>query len=206
MKISERILILILFFIIGIIAGAVNVSADGFDIKSYDVNADVQKDGNVWLTQKIKYDFDGSFHGVYYNQDIKGISGVSNVSVETIEDGNVEKIPLSVKKSNNTFSQIQSANQLKLKVYHSVANKEVTFVYHYLLHGVVKNYKDTAELNWKIIGAHWDVALNNVKIKIVLPQKKYYKVASLDTWRVKRQDDSEQETGKCKNLIEKESR
>lgn len=178
-KISERILILILFFIIGIIAGAVNVSADGFDIKSYDVNADVQKDGNVWLTQKIKYDFDGSFHGVYYNQDIEGISGVSNVSVETIEDGNVEKIPLSVKKSNNTFSQIQSANQLKLKVYHSVANKEVTFVYHYLLHGVVKNYKDTAELNWKIIGAHWDIALNNVKIKIVLPQKN---ITKLQAW------------------------
>ncbi|MDN7145511.1 DUF2207 domain-containing protein [Liquorilactobacillus mali] len=175
----EKVLISVLTFAIAIIMGVINANADSYDIKNYDVNAAVQKDGSVWLTQKIRYDFDGSFHGVYYNQDIKGIDGVSDVSVEAIEDGNVEKIPLSDKKINNTFSQTKSTSQLKLKVYHSVEDKEVTFVYRYLLHGVIKNYKDTAELNWKIIGSKWDVALNNVKINIELPKKN---ITRLQAW------------------------
>ncbi|MDV7757299.1 DUF2207 domain-containing protein [Liquorilactobacillus mali] len=178
-RIYGKVLITVLVFAIAVIMGFINANADSYDIENYDVNAAVQKDGSVWLTQKIKYDFDGSFHGVYYNQDIKGIGGVSDVSVETIEDGNVEKIPLSDEKTNNTFSQMKSTNQLKLKVYHSVEDKEVTFVYRYLLHGVIKNYKDTAELNWKIIGNQWDVALNNVKINIELPQKN---ITRLQAW------------------------
>ena len=178
-KVCEKLLIVTLFFIVGIITGITKANADSYDITNYDVNATVQQNGSVWLTQKIKYDFDGSFHGVYYNQDINGIGSASDVSVETIENGNVKKIPLSDKKVNNTFSQTQSEKQLKLKVYHNVEDKEVTFVYRYLLHGVVKNYEDTAELNWKIIGTHWDVALNNVKINIVLPQKN---ITQLQAW------------------------
>lgn len=42
--------------------------ADGdFTIKHYQVNVDVLKNGDADLTQKITYDFDGDFHGVYYN-------------------------------------------------------------------------------------------------------------------------------------------
>ena len=46
----------------------------------------------------------------------------------------------------------------------------MTVNYHYVLSGLITNYQDTAELNWKILGAGWDVRLHNVKVTVQLPQ------------------------------------
>ena len=50
--------------------------------------------------------------------------------------------------------------------------------YHYVLSGLITNYQDTAELNWKILGAGWDVRLHNVKVTLQLPKP----VADLQAW------------------------
>ena len=42
-----------------------------YEIKRVRINADVQKNGDVIVNQAVTYAFDGKFHGVYYDQDLK---------------------------------------------------------------------------------------------------------------------------------------
>lgn len=156
------------------------VKADGkFNIKKYNVEANIQKDGNVDLTQKITYDFDGEFHGVYYNQDIRGIDGVGQPEVEIYDGATTKKLTQATTGKNNTFEVTKTKNKMNLKVYHYTVSEQLTFIYKYRLYGVVTNYLDTAELNWKIIGDGWDNELNNVRLTVNLPAKN---VSQLKAW------------------------
>ncbi len=148
-----------------------NVKADGdYQIEKYYAQADIQKNGDIELTQRINYQFDGDFHGVYYNQNIQGIKNVTYPQV-FIQDGKNE-IPLVKSESGqeNTFKVTRSANEMGLKVYHSASTENLTFIYKYRLLGAVTNYLDTAELNWKMIGGGWDKTLHNVELTVNLPQ------------------------------------
>ncbi len=146
--------------------------ADGdFDIKQYQVNVDVLKNGDADLTQKITYEFNGDFHGVYYNQDLKGIGKADRIAAAVEQNGHLTKLPISQSGQNDTVKTTQTNDWLKLKVYHQVSDEDVTFIYHYRLHNVITSYQDTAELNWKIIGTGWDEPLHNVSIVIQLPGK-----------------------------------
>ncbi|NME33827.1 DUF2207 domain-containing protein [Lactobacillus sp. MRS-253-APC-2B] len=146
--------------------------ADGdFNIKQYQVNVDVLKNGDVDLTQKITYEFNGDFHGVYYNQDLKGIGKADQIAAAVEQNGHLTKLPISQSGQNDTVKTTQTNDWLKLKVYHQISDAEATFIYHYRLHNVITSYQDTAELNWKIIGTGWDEPLHNVSIVIQLPGK-----------------------------------
>lgn len=156
------------------------VKADGdYDITNYAVNIDVDQQGNAEMTQRVTYDFDGNFHGVYYNQALKGIKGAGDPSVSVTDGNNEIAIQQSNSATDNTFSVDKTNDYMKLKVYHAVENKKITFIYRYKLYGVITNYLDTAELNWKIIGGGWDHDLHNVKITINLPSQN---IKSLKAW------------------------
>ncbi|MDC2840675.1 DUF2207 domain-containing protein [Limosilactobacillus mucosae] len=146
--------------------------ADGdFDIKQYQVGIEVLTNGDADLTQKITYEFDGDFHGVYYNQDLKGIGKADQIAAAVEQNGHLTKLPISQSGQNDTVKTTQTNDWLKLKVYHQVSDEDATFIYHYRLHNVITSYQDTAELNWKIIGTGWDEPLHNVSIVIQLPVK-----------------------------------
>lgn len=153
-------------------------AAGKFQIKQYHITADVQKNGDVEYTQRLKYHFDGDFHGVYYNQNLKGITSYSKPQVAI--DTGYQTIHL--KESNtgkdNTYKITKSANTLGIKVYHEIDAGNVTFIYKYWLSGIVVNYLDTAVMNWKVID-DWDNVLNNVQIKINLPQSN---LTNLQAW------------------------
>lgn len=85
--------------------------ADGnFTIKHYQVNVDVLKNGDADLTQKITYDFDGDFHGVYYNQDLQGIGKADQISAAVEQNGKLTNLALSQSGQNNTVKATQSAD------------------------------------------------------------------------------------------------
>ncbi|AKP66849.1 DUF2207 domain-containing protein [Companilactobacillus ginsenosidimutans] len=152
---------------------------DSYKISKYDVNVDVQKNGDADVTQKMKYKFAGNFHGVYYNQDLVGIKSLENPRVEIKgNDGTISLKP-SESQKDNTFKVNNSSDNMKITVYHNITNDSATYIYRYKLLGVITNYKDTAELNWKVIGSGWDEPLNNVNIVINLPSNN---VSELQAW------------------------
>ncbi|ATO56408.1 hypothetical protein ATO00_01825 [Loigolactobacillus coryniformis subsp. coryniformis] len=155
------------------------VQARSYDITDYDMAIDVAKDGSAAVTQKVRYDFDGDFNGVYYNQDTAGIDGMTALSVAVQSSSGVKALTASNTEAPGTYTTTDSNNRRQIKVFYPVSDDTVTFLYRYRLNGVVTNYRDTAELNWKVIGTGWDVPLNNVKVTIQLPQKN---VRQLQAW------------------------
>ncbi|GEO57497.1 DUF2207 domain-containing protein [Companilactobacillus bobalius] len=156
-----------------------DVKADKFTVKNYDVTVDIKKDGNADLTQKIVYDFQGDYHGVYYNQDLKGIKGASDPVVTYNNGSGAKTLVNNDSNQNNTVRVTRTDNSMDMKVYHAVDSEMVTYTYKYQLYGVITNYLDTAELNWKIIGNGWDNDLNNIKLTLNFPKKN---ITQLQAW------------------------
>lgn len=155
------------------------VKADEYSIEKYRVNVDVLKDGDAQITQKITYDFQGDFHGVYYNQDLRGIKGAGDPEVFVDIGGGDKKLTPSDSGKNNTFKVTRTKDAMRMKVYHTVDSALITFTYKYKLLGVITNYRDTAELNWKIIGNGWDNELNDIKLNINFPDQN---ISQLRAW------------------------
>lgn len=149
-----------------------------FEIENYDIVADVKKNGDVELTQKINYQFDGDFHGVYYNQNLKGITSVTTPKVYV--DTGYSVIPLKESSSgkNNSFKITKTKKNLGIKVYHDNESSGETFIYKYRLKGLVTNYEDTAEINWRAID-NWESDLHDVKVTVNLPAKQ---ITQLQAW------------------------
>ncbi|MFC6176543.1 DUF2207 domain-containing protein [Companilactobacillus huachuanensis] len=173
----------LLFTLLGIICAfnvTTTVKADGdYQIEKYHAQADIQKNGDIELTQRIEYKFQGDFHGVYYNQNIEGIKGATTPEI-SIQDGQrITPLTQGDLGQEDTFKVTKTDKYMRLKVYHSVKDRNLTFIYKYRLLGAITNYTDTAELNWKMIGGGWDKTLHNVVLTVNLPQTN---VTKLQAW------------------------
>lgn len=169
-KISKLIVSLLVGLGLFFTASSIALADGDYQITDYDATANVREDGKIDLTQRITYEFDGDFNGVYYDQNLAKVTDVSDFGVSITQNGQTTQLAESSTGKNNTFTQTKTADNLKLKVYHKISDDKMTVNYHYVLSGLITNYQDTAELNWKILGAGWDVRLHNVKVTIQLPK------------------------------------
>jgi len=156
-------------------------AAADYDITNYQVNVDIQKDGSANVTQAMTYRFDDDYHGVFNVQDLKGIQGAQFQNVTTqLNKEKTMTANAATSGADNTYQLTQNSTEMRVKLYRTVKdNDQLRVIYHYQLKGVVTNYADTAELNWKVIGTGWDVALDNVKIVMQLPARN---VTDLQAW------------------------
>lgn len=131
----------------------------------------MQKNGDVIVKQAVTYAFDGKFHGVYYDQDLKGIKGVEDIGAEIAVDDKPVDLPVENSGKNNTLSIERGSDKVRMKIYHEMDGGSATFVYRYTIKSLITNYRDTAELNWKVIGKGWEKPLSDVQITINLPSR-----------------------------------
>lgn len=172
----------ILFFLLGMIVifqSPTTVEAASFQIHQYHSTYDVLKNGDIDVTQRLNYQFNGDFHGVYFRQGLSDTKGVS--TPEVYVDTGYQKIRAnqSTTGQENTFKLTKTDKAMNIKLYHEVSTGNISFIYKYRLRGVVTNYTDTALLRWKMIDDGWDNDLNNVVLTINLPQKN---VPQLQAW------------------------
>ena len=131
----------------------------------------MQKNGDVIVNQAVTYAFDGKFHGVYYDQDLKGIKGVEDIGAQIANDDNPINLPVENSGKNDTLSIEKGSDKVRMKIYHEMDGGRATFVYRYTIKSLITNYQDTAELNWKVIGKGWEKPLSDVQIMINLPSR-----------------------------------
>ena len=131
----------------------------------------MQKNGDVIVNQAVTYAFDGKFHGVYYDQDLKGIKGVEDIGAQIANDDNPINLPVENSGKNDTLSIEKGSDRVRMKIYHAMDGGSATFVYRYTIRELITNYRDTAELNWKVIGRGWEKPLSDVQITINLPSR-----------------------------------
>ncbi len=170
----------LVLFCTWLITQPLHAQAD-YTVDDYHVQVDVHKNGDATVMQTMRYDFDDDYHGVFNVQDLRGIQGAKLEYVFSQLNGSkIRTATASGSGANNTYQVSQNAQRMRVKFYQQLREDDTLQVgYQYRLKGVVTNYADTAELNWKVIGTGWDVALHNVRITIQLPQTN---VAALQAW------------------------
>lgn len=146
------------------------VKADvDYDIENVKVDAKVNLDGSLALTRTIEYNFDSSAHGVYYRQNLDSNQKLLAPTV-TVQSNNGKKtIVTPGNGANNTYQLTKDSDGYQFKVFHNIAeDSRFTVTYAYTISNAIINWKDTAELNFKIIGDGWDTDLDNVLVKVTI--------------------------------------
>lgn len=140
------------------------VKADvDYDIAKNITTAKVNSDGSLTMKRAITYKFNSSAHGVFYRQNLQSNQKIDDASVK-VADGNDKG-----RKTDN-YDLKRSKNGYRFKVFHNIkSNSRFTVTYFYRITNAITNYRDVAELNFKIIGNGWDTDLDYVKASVIFP-------------------------------------
>lgn len=146
-------------------------SADvDYDITNVDVTAHVNTNGSLLMERRITYKFDDDAHGVFYQQNLTNNQELKNQQVRIISGKNSQPVVQSDSHANNTYELSHGDHGYRFKVWHNVTDGDkFTVIYTYEITNAIINWKDTAELNFKIIGNGWDTDLDNVRVGIFFP-------------------------------------
>ncbi|WP_027634682.1 DUF2207 domain-containing protein [Clostridium hydrogeniformans] len=148
-------ILLFSFFIPGIIAHGDNKD---YKVSSYNMYVDIKENGDAYVKENITYDFKGEFNGVLRNIDRDRSDGVENLKI-LVGDREI-----------SNYETKEEGSILKLKIYEKSKSEQKTFTYSYVLKNVAEKYNDISTFNRKIIDKGWDVPLENINIKITIPE------------------------------------
>jgi uncharacterized membrane protein len=156
------------FAIIGILVTLFSfyqiVQAETEIINNFNVKIVIQKDGTIFVTEKITYNFGSNQkHGIFRDIPLTSVNGPRlkiDVSKVTNELGEPYKYTISIK---NDVLRIKIGDP---DVFVSGAK---TYVINYKVYNAIRKFEDHDELYWNVTGNQWPVAIQNANASIVLP-------------------------------------
>lgn len=163
----NKIFVRISFAFIFLITG----QASAWTIDEFNLEADIQADGTVAITETIKANFAGQLqkHGIFRDIPIQFV------------DENDKKFKTPISHIQITDEQSQSRNFSKSRVGSNVslkigdANKTVkqseTYIIKYNITGVLNAFDAHDEFNWNVTGNEWEAPINYATARVTLPEK-----------------------------------
>ena len=160
---KKNILRIFLFFLISIVSFAAS-----FRIEKLDIEANLQKDGSMVVSEAVTYDID-EINGVYFDIDAKGFGELQYIQV--FEDD-----------STGGFKEVDSSNYevsvsdelYRIKLYSKNYNNRRTFKFVYKLPEAITVYDDVAQFNRKMVGQEWQQGINYITAKVIIPVSSSY--------------------------------
>ncbi len=137
----------------------------------------VNTDGSITVAEERTFDFDGSFHGVYWNLSKRapvattnsGDVSITNIAVEDLSSPELGSFIESDSGADGTYQLTDSGSALKVKIFSSHEDESATVRITYTVTNVVNAWADTGELYWKLVSNGWDVPSDNVTYRVHLP-------------------------------------
>ena len=155
----KNILRIFLFFLISIVSFAAN-----YRIEKLDIEANLQKDGSMVVSEAVTYDID-EINGVYFDIDAKGFGELEDLQV--FED---EPNTSSFKEVDTSNYEVSVSDELyKIKLYSKNQNNIRTFKFVYKLPEAIKVYDDVAQFNRKMVGQEWQQGIKYITAKVIVP-------------------------------------
>ena len=162
--------------------------AKDYAITSVDIDATVATDGSLSVTEDRIYDFDGSFHGVYWKIPKGKYEGkevqVTIGEVGLVTDGSFKPFAMSSSGDDGTYTVTDYGDYLQVKLYSAHEDESATFRINYVDSQLARRYADTSELYWKFVSDGWDVESQNVRCVVHLPVPSGQTVSAGDNVRV----------------------
>ena len=160
---KKNILRIFLFFLISIVSFAAS-----FRIEKLDIEANLQKDGSMVVSEAVTYDID-EINGVYFDIDAKGF-------------GELEYIQVFEDDSTGGFKEVDTSNYevsvnddlYRIKLYSKNHNNRRTFKFVYKLPEAITVYDDVAQFNRKMVGKEWQQGINYITAKVIIPVSSSY--------------------------------
>ncbi|WP_230986778.1 DUF2207 domain-containing protein [Cohnella fermenti] len=131
-----------------------------FEISATDIHARIDSAGDMFVTERDTYRFDGAFNGILVDLNAAGSDGIEQF--EAYEVSGEDKTPLEVE-------QTADGDALHYKVFSESVDTTKEFELTYTVKNVVQVYADTAELYWKFFDETNANPLGSVSIEIELP-------------------------------------
>ena len=155
----KNILRIFLFFLISIVSFAAN-----YRIEKLDIEANLQKDGSMVVSEAVTYDID-EINGVYFDIDAKGFGELEDLQV--FED---EPNTSSFKEVDTSNYEVSVSDELyRIKIYSKNQNNIRTFKFVYKLPEAIKVYDDVAQFNRKMVGQEWQQGIKYITAKVIVP-------------------------------------
>ena len=160
----KNILRIFLFFLISIVSFAAN-----YRIEKLDIEANLQKDGSMVVSEAVTYDID-EINGVYFDIDAKGFGELEDLQV--FED---EPNTSSFKEVDASNYEVSVSDELyRIKLYSKNQNNIRTFKFVYKLPEAIKVYDDVAQFNRKMVGQEWQQGIKYITAKVIIPVSASY--------------------------------
>ncbi|HHW47487.1 MAG TPA: DUF2207 domain-containing protein [Clostridiaceae bacterium] len=148
----------------------VSAAQKEFHVTDYQVYVVVNKDGSAIVYEFITYDFDGEFNGVFRDIDLSGTGGIEYARVFVENNEGRKDLRRDNSEKPGTYTFITEGVMAKLKAFEPSRNESKTFIFEYKLLDAVTKYNDIAEFNRKMIDTGWQVRLENICIKVIIPE------------------------------------
>lgn len=147
--------------------------ARDYSIRQVNIDATIGTDGSVNVWETRQFDFDGSFHGVYWKIPTGRFNGrsveTSILSVGEMVNGQFVEFEQADTGAEHTYELSEYSSYVQVKLYSSHEDEAAQFVLSYSDTNLAVRYDDTAELYWKFVSDGWDVESQNVTCTIHLP-------------------------------------
>jgi len=140
------------------------VRAETESIKSFSANVSIQKDGAVFVSEAITYNFGtNQKHGIFRDIPLTAANGPQlNINVLSVQNELGQSYSYGVATTNNVLRvKIGDANVLVSGV--------KTYVINYQVQNAIRTFSDHDELYWNVTGNQWPVAIQNVNASVILP-------------------------------------
>ena len=160
---KKNILRIFLFFLISIVSFAAS-----FRIEKLDIEANLQKDGSMVVSEAVTYDID-EINGVYFDIDAKGFGELEYIQVfEDDSTGGFKEVDTS------NYEVSVSDELYRIKLYSKNHNNRRTFKFVYKLPEAITVYDDVAQFNRKMVGKEWQQGINYITAKVIIPVSASY--------------------------------
>ncbi len=147
--------------------------ADDYSIDQVVIDATIATDGSVSVTESREFDFDGSFHGVYWKIPTGSYEGqqieTTIDAVGEIINGSFVAFEEDYSGANHTYQISDYGSYVQVKLYSAHDYESATFVIGYTDTNLAVRYDDISVLYWKFVSDGWDVTSHNVSCTVHLP-------------------------------------
>jgi uncharacterized membrane protein len=152
--------------------------AKSYSIDKVDIDATVAADGTITVVEDRTFNFDGSFHGVYWDIPVGTFNGravtADVTSMGEVANGSFSAFSQSASEASGTYTvrgtTTDSGSSVEeAKIYSTKDDESATYRITYVLTGVTSSWADTGELYWKFVSDGWEEGSSNITCTIHLP-------------------------------------
>jgi uncharacterized membrane protein len=141
--------------------------AKSYSMPTVRIEAAIQADGSLSVTEQRTFTFEGDFTRVYW--DLEPPSGGAITDVTVAGPGGPMP-PAKVEGRPAGFSRISAnGNMTHVEAYGTMTDETITYALAYRVTGAAVRWADTAELYWKCIPSNWTIGTGALEIVVKPP-------------------------------------